>query len=225
LAANPDPAFLYTIPTFQNPSGRTLPADRRRRVVELAAAANMLIVEDDPYGLIRFEGEPEPSMFELSGGVTIYTSSFSKTIAPGLRVGFYIVPEELAAPLTDRANSTYITPALLSEAVVHEFIRRGSFEPNLERVNGLLKVRRDAMLGALEKHLSGAAWSHPDGGYFVWLELPQATDAAEVMKRADGVTAVLGTDFGGDPNTLRLAYSYVSPDEIDEGVARLSAAI
>jgi DNA-binding transcriptional MocR family regulator len=164
-------------------------------------------------------------MFELSGGTTIYTSSFSKTIAPGLRVGFYIVPEELAGPLTDRANSTYITPALLSEAVVHEFIRRGRFEPNLERVNGLLKARRDAMLAALEKHLSGAAWSHPNGGYFVWLELPEGTDAAEVMKRADGVTAVLGTDFGGAPNTLRLAYSYVSTDEIDEGVARLAAAL
>jgi DNA-binding transcriptional MocR family regulator len=225
LAASPDPAFLYTIPTFQNPSGRTLPEDRRRRVVELAAEAGLLIVEDDPYGLIRFEGERVPSLFELSGGTIIYTSSFSKTIAPGLRVGFYIVPEELAGPLTDRANSTYITPALLSEAVVHEFISRGTFEPNLERVNGLLKLRRDAMLAALDKHLSGTTWSHPDGGYFVWLVLPEGTDASEVMKRAEGVTAVLGTDFGGAPNTLRLAYSYVSPDEIDEGVSRLAAAV
>jgi DNA-binding transcriptional MocR family regulator len=225
LAANEDPAFLYTIPTFQNPSGRTLPEDRRRRVVEIAAAANLLVVEDDPYGMIRFEGDRLPSLFEMSGGKIIYTSSFSKTIAPGLRVGFYVVPEELSAPLTDRANSTYITPVLLGQAVVHEFITRGTFEPNLERVNGLLRLRRDAMLAALEKHLSGASWSHPDGGYFVWLELPEGTHAAEVMKRADGVTAVLGTDFGGAPNTLRLAYSYVSPDEIDEGVSRLAAAV
>jgi 2-aminoadipate transaminase len=225
LAENLDPAFLYTIPTFQNPSGRTLPADRRRRVVELAATTGTLIVEDDPYGMIRFEGEAEPSMFELSGGTIIYTSSFSKTIAPGLRVGFYIVPEELAGPLTDRANATYITPVLLSQAVVHEFIARGSFEPNLVRINNLLRVRRDAMLAALDKHLSGATWSHPEGGYFVWLELPEGADAAEVMKRADGVTAVLGTDFGGAPNTLRLAYSYVSPDEIDEGVSRLAVAV
>jgi len=225
LAADPDPAFLYMIPTFQNPSGRTLPEDRRRRVVELAAGANMLIVEDDPYGMIRFGGERVPSMFELSQGKIIYTSSFSKTVAPGLRVGFYIVPEELVGPLTDRANSTYITPALLSEAVVHEFIDRGRFEPNLVRINGLLKARRDAMLDALDKHLSGATWSHPDGGYFVWLELPEGTDAAEVMKRAEGVTAVLGSDFGGAPNTIRLAFSYVSPDEIDEGVSRLAAAI
>jgi DNA-binding transcriptional MocR family regulator len=225
LAAGPEPAFLYTIPTFQNPSGRTLPEDRRRRVVELATAASLLIVEDDPYGMIRFDGERVPSTFELSGGEIIYTSSFSKTIAPGLRVGFYIVPEELAAGLTERANSTYITPVLLSEAVVHEFISRGRFEPNLERVNGLLKLRRDAMLAALEKHLAGSTWSRPEGGYFVWLELPDGTVAAEVMKRAEGVTAVLGSDFGGAPNTLRLAYSYVSPDEIDEGVSRLAAAI
>jgi DNA-binding transcriptional MocR family regulator len=107
---------------------------------------------------------------------------------------------------------------------VYEFIRRGSFEPNLVRVNGLLKLRRDAMLVALEKHFSGARWSHPEGGYFVWLELPEGTDAAEVMGRADGVTAVLGTDFGGPANSLRLAYSFVSPDEIDEGVARLAVA-
>ena len=108
---------------------------------------------------------------------------------------------------------------------MHEFISRGSFEPNLARVNGLLKSRRDAMLAALDKHMSGARWSRPDGGYFVWLELPEGTDAAEVMQRAQGVTAVLGTDFGGAPNTLRLAYSYVSPEEIDEGGSRLAAAV
>jgi DNA-binding transcriptional MocR family regulator len=225
LSANPGAAFLYTIPTFQNPSGRTLPSERRRQVVDLTAAAGTQILEDDPYGLIRFEGEPEPSMYDLSGGTIIYTSSFSKTIAPGLRVGYYIVPEELAAPLTERANATYITPVQLSEAVVHEFISRGSFEPNLARINGLLRVRRDAMLAALEKHLSGATWSKPEGGYFVWLELPEGTGAAEVMSRAEGVTAVLGTDFGGAPNTIRLAYSYVSPEEIDLGVERLAAAI
>src|SRR4029077_19685426 len=140
-------------------------------------------------------------------------------------VGFYILPEELVGPLTDRANATYITPVLLGQAVVHEFIARGSFEPNLVRINNLLRARRDAMLAALDKHMSGAPWSHPDGGYFVWLGLPEGTDAAEVMKRADVVTAVLGTDFGGAPNTLRLAYSYVSPDEIDEGVSRLAVAV
>jgi 2-aminoadipate transaminase len=224
LRANPAPAFVYSIPTFQNPSGRTLPVDRRQQIVGIAASAGVLILEDDPYGLIRFEGEAPPAMFDLARDSVIYTSSFSKTVSPGLRVGWYIVPESLAPPLVERANSTYITPALLSEAVVYEFIRRGAFEPNLKRINGLLGARRDAMLAALEKHFSGAVWSRPDGGYFIWLELPDGAVAKDVLARAEGVTAVLGTDFGGANNTIRLAYSYVSPDEIDEGVARLAAA-
>ena len=114
---------------------------------------------------------------------------------------------------------------LLGQATVYEFIRRGSFEPNLVRVNALLKERRDAMLAALEKHLSGAVWSRPEGGYFIWLELPVGTSAKEVLERAEGVTAVLGTDFGGNYNTIRLAYSYVSPEEIDAGIERLANAV
>ncbi|HEY4348792.1 MAG TPA: PLP-dependent aminotransferase family protein [Gaiellaceae bacterium] len=224
FASNPKPAFVYSIPTFQNPSGRTLPEDRRREIVALAQANEALILEDDPYGLIRFEGEAPAAMYDLAPGNVIYTSSFSKTISPGLRVGWYLVPETMAGPLTDRANATYITPALLSQAVVYEFIRRGTFEPNLKRVNGLLQSRRDAMLAALDKHFSGAVWSKPEGGYFVWLELPDGVNAREVLDRAEGVTAVLGTDFGGAPNTIRLAYSYVTPEEIEEGVVRLAAA-
>ncbi len=219
------PAFIYSIPTFQNPSGRTLPEDRRREIVGYAKDAGALILEDDPYGLIRFEGTAPPSMYELARESTIYTSSFSKTISPGLRVGWYIVPEPLAAPLIDRANATYITPVLLSQAVIFEFIDRGNFEPNLKRVNKLLKARRDAMLAALGKHLTGSRWSHPEGGYFVWLELPEGTNAKELLGRAEGVTAVLGTDFGGGENTIRLAYSYVTPEEIDTGVERLAAAL
>ncbi len=225
LDSHGKPAFIYSIPTFQNPSGRTLPEDRRREIVGYAKDAGALILEDDPYGLIRFEGTAPPSLYELARDTTIYTSSFSKTISPGLRVGWYIVPESLAAPLIDRANATYITPVLLSQAVIFEFIDRGNFEPNLKRVNGLLKVRRDAMLAALEKHLTGSRWSHPEGGYFVWLELPEGTNAKELLDRAEGVTAVLGTDFGGGENTIRLAYSYVTPEEIDTGVERLAAAL
>jgi 2-aminoadipate transaminase len=225
LARNEKPAFVYTIPTFQNPSGRTIPEGRRRQIVELARSAGVTLLEDDPYGLIRFEGTAPPSLFELAPEQVVYTSSFSKTVAPGLRVGWFILPPHLAAAITLRANSTYISPVQLGEAIVYEFIRRGSFEPNLKRMNDLLRLRRDAMLGALAKHLAGARWSQPEGGYFVWLELPEGTNAKEVLDRAEGVTAVLGTDFGGGENTIRLAYSYVSPEEIDEGVARLAAAV
>jgi DNA-binding transcriptional MocR family regulator len=225
LRVNTTPAFVYTIPTFQNPSGRTLPEDRRRQIAGYAQTAGTLILEDDPYGLVRFEGTAPPAIFDLARDTTIYASSFSKTVSPGLRVGWYIVPESMAAPLIERANSTYISPVLLSEAIVYEFILRGSFEPNLERVRELLKVRRDAMLAALEKHLSGARWSRPEGGYFIWLELPEGASGQQILERAEGVTAVLGTDFGGGYNTLRLAYSFVSPDEIDEGISRLANAI
>jgi len=225
LQEHPDPAFVYVIPTFQNPSGRTIPDERRREIVKIATRAGTTLLEDDPYGRIRFEGTAPTSLYELSPENVIYTSSFSKTVAPGLRVGWFVLPENLANAMTLRANSTYISPVQLGEAVIFEFIQRGRFEPNLVRVNELLKLRRDAMLDALDRNMSGARWSHPEGGYFIWLELPDGTSAKEVLERADGVTAVLGTDFGGGENTIRLAYSYVTPDEIDEGVGRLAAAV
>jgi DNA-binding transcriptional MocR family regulator len=220
LELGPKPAFLYTIPTFQNPSGRTLGVERRRRLVELARERDLLVLEDDPYGLVRFDGDPPPTLFELDGGEhVVYSSSFSKTVAPGLRVGYFVLPPELDAELEALAVSTYITPVLLGQATVYEFLRRGNFEPNLVRVRDLLRARRDAMLEALEQELPSATWSHPQGGYFVWVELPRET------REAPGVAFVPGTDFGGAANTARLAFSYVSPDEIREGISRLSAAV
>ncbi len=226
LRTGPAPAFLYLIPTFQNPSGRTLGEERRRRIVELAREHELLVLEDDPYGLVRFEGEPLPSLFELSGGEVTYSSSFSKTIAPGLRVGWFVFPDELARQIEACATATYITPVLLGPASVHEFVSRGLFEPNLERVRGLIGMRRDAMLAALGRELPDLRITRPEGGYFLWAEL-DGVDAGELLTRAEaaGVTFVKGTDFGGDPGSLRLAYSFVSPDEIADGVARLAAAI
>jgi 2-aminoadipate transaminase len=230
LADGTKPAFLYTIATFQNPSGHTLSEERRRRVVEIAKAHDLLVLEDDPYGLVRFEGEAPPTLFELEGGDNvIYASSFSKTIAPGLRVGYFVLPPELAAQIEALAVSTYISPPFLAQATVFEFLRRGNFEPNLERVAGLLKARRDAMLEALERHMpSDASWSRPEGGYFIWLDVPSGPDTAELLAQAEaaGVTFVKGTDFfvpgGGGERSLRLAFSFVSPDEIADGVAKLA---
>ncbi|HVH51813.1 MAG TPA: PLP-dependent aminotransferase family protein [Gaiellaceae bacterium] len=227
LAVGDKPAFLYTIATFQNPSGRTLSAERRARVVEIARAHDLLVLEDDPYGLVRYEGDALPTMFELDGGTTVaYASSFSKTIAPGVRVGYFVLPADLAAQIEALAVSTYISPPFMTQATVHEFLRRGNFEPNLERVQGLLRTRRDAMLDALDQHMpDGATWSRPEGGYFVWLDLPHA---APELSRAEeaGVTFVRGQDFfaggRGGANSLRLAFSFVRPDEIAEGVSRLA---
>ena len=226
LAAGERPAFLYLIPTFQNPSGRSLSTERRRRIVELAREHELLVLEDDPYGLVRFEGEPLPSLFELSGGETGYSSSFSKTIAPGLRVGWFVFPEALAREVEATATATYITPVLLGQATVHEFLQRGLFEPNLERVRELLGARRDAMIAAVDRELPGVKITRPEGGYFLWAELG-GVDAGELLVRAEaaGVTFVKGTDFDGGPDTLRLAFSFVSLDQIDEGVARLAAAL
>jgi 2-aminoadipate transaminase len=228
LAAGEKPAFLYTIPTFQNPSGRTLSVERRRRLVELVREHDLLVLEDDPYGLVRYEGEAPPTLFELEGGELVaYSSSFSKTIAPGLRVGYFVLPAPLELDLETLAVSTYITPVLLGQATVYEFLRRGNFESNLERVRGLLGARRDAMLSALAAELPGARWSHPEGGYFIWLELPEGADTAALLAAAGeaGVTYVPGRDFGGEPNTARLAFSFVSPQEIAEGVRRLAGLV
>jgi DNA-binding transcriptional MocR family regulator len=229
LAAG-ETSFLYTIPTFQNPSGRTLSTERRRRVVELAASYGVPVLEDDPYGLVRYEGEPPPSLHELEGGELVtYASSFSKTVAPGLRVGWFVAPAGLAARIEARAISNYISPPFLTQATVHELIDRGAFEPNLERVKGLLRARRDAMLAALAEHLSGeATWSEPEGGYFLWVDLP--VDAGELLARAEaaGVTFVRGSDFypdGSGAQSARLAFSYASPSEIAEGVSTLASLL
>jgi len=246
-------SFLYTIPTFQNPSGRTLSAERRQRVVELARAHGIPVLEDDPYGLVRYEGEPPPSLHELEGGELVtYASSFSKTVAPGMRVGWFVPPAALAARIEARAVSTYISPPFLTQATVFELIDRGAFEPNLERIRGLLRLRRDAMLAALERHLAGeATWSEPAGGYFVWVDL--TADAGDLLTRAEaaGVTFVKGADFypaepgreaapsgvfarsasaGADAeparaNAARLAFSYASPSEIEAGVSTLSSLL
>lgn len=226
-------SFLYTIPTFQNPSGRTLGPGRRRRLAELAAERGLDVLEDDPYGLVRYEGEAPPSLLELEGGSRVsFTTSFSKTVAPGLRVAYFVVPEELAPAFDDRAVSTTISPPLLPQAAIHDLLARGAFEPNLERVRGLLRARRDAMLAALEGSLSGrATWSRPQGGYFLWLELDETVDAAELLRRATeaGVTFVKGADFfpraSGGRNAARLAFSYETPERIGEGVGILAGLL
>jgi 2-aminoadipate transaminase len=229
-----DFAFLYTIPTFQNPSGRTLALERRRRLAELAHERGLLVLEDDPYGLVRYDGEPLPSVFEIAGGseMIAYCSSFSKTVAPGLRVGWFVLPPKLAAEVEALAVSTYISPPYLTQATVLEFLRRDDFDPNLERVNGLLRERRDAMLGALAREMpDGATWTQPDGGYFVWLDLPSGPPSAELLAEAEeaGVTFVKGSDFypggRGGKRSLRLAFSFVSPDEIAEGMALLGGLV
>jgi 2-aminoadipate transaminase len=228
------PSFLYTIPTFQNPSGRTLSQERRRRIVDLASAHRLPILEDDPYGLVRYEGEPPPTMHELEGGELVtYTSSFSKTVAPGLRTGYFVLPADDAGSFEQRAVSTYISPPFHAQATIAEFIASGRFEANLVRICTSLRERRDAMLQALEQGFpDDASWSRPEGGYFLWLELGEGRDASDLALRAgtEGVAIVRGEDFfppgsGGGASSARLAFSYEPPARIAEGIERLSALL
>ena len=172
-------------------------------------------------------------MLELEGGArTTFTSSFSKTVAPGLRVGWFVVPEDVAPAFDDRAVSTTISPPLLPQAIVHELFERRGFEPNLERIRGLLQARRDAMVSALERDMPpGVTWSRPEGGYFLWLDLGEGVDAGDVLRRAteSGVTFVRGSDFfpggSGGSSSARLAFSYETPERIREGVAILASLL
>lgn len=219
------PAFLYMTPTFQNPTGTVLPASRRRPLVQVAEARGLRIVEDDPWSLLRLDGEAVPALFDFSEKRTIYLSSFSATIAPGLRVGWLILPDDLAPTVIEAANNRYITPSLLGQATAFEFINRGAFGPQVERVREALRVRRDATLAALDRHFPTLArWNRPTGGPFIWLQALESIDLRPVMARAEGVTALDGTVFGAPSDRIRLAYSGVDPERIEEGVAALAAA-
>src|SRR6187200_1779791 len=225
-----DISFLYTIPTFQNPSGRTLGDERRRRIAELAASFDLDVLEDDPYGLVRYEGAAPAALHTLEGGERVtFTSSFSKTVAPGLRVGWFVVPEALVPAFDERAVSTYISPPLLTQAIVHELFERNGFRPNLDRIRGILGAQRDAMLAALDDELRGrATWNRPGGGYFLWVDFGQSVDAGDLLARATeaGVTFVRGADFfpagSGGTSSARLAFSYEPPERIAEGVRILA---
>lgn len=225
------PGMVYSTPNFHNPTGWTATEDTRRRVVDVVIKQNMvqteqiLLLEDDTYGLTRFEGESLPALFDLSGGRSAYSSSFSATIAPGLRVGFFVLPDELVSRVEALATSTYITPVLLPQAMVFEFVQRGAFETHLTRLRTSLKERRDALVGALAQHLPDATWSRPEGGFFVWLQLPGDPDGREVLKRARGVTARDGTQFGAVSSALRLSFAAATPDELASGVERLVEAL
>ena len=223
---------LYTIPTFQNPSGRTLSRVSREALAELILERDLLVYEDDPYGGVRFEGEDLPTLYELTGGRNVvYSSSFSKVVAPGLRVGYAVLPEALVKPVEAIATETYISPSIFVEGALHEFIRSGRYEEALARVRTGLRERRDAMLAALECELpDDATWSRPEGGYFLWLDLPPRVEGATLLEAAESrdVTCVKGTDFfldGSGAESARLAFSFPSVDEIGEGVARLGALV
>lgn len=227
-AAGRVPRLLYTIPNFQNPSGATLSEEKRRALAELCERHDILILEDDPYGRLRFEGDPLPGLFDLAGPERVlFTSSFSKTVAPGLRVGYTVAPADLSARLAAAAGRTYISPALLAEGAIHRLVTGGHLPGNVARVTALMRERRDAMVAGLRHMPEGTVCVPPQGGFFCWLTLPEGMSADDLFPEAAaaGIAYVKGSDcvLEGGERTLRLAYSGVSPAEIEEGMERLGA--
>jgi 2-aminoadipate transaminase len=222
--------LAHVIPNFHNPAGCTLSAEKRVRLVELAAEHGFWIFEDDPYRELPFEGEALESMLSMDkAGRVVHASSFSKTVSPGVRVGYLAGPGEEIAKLAKRANETYISPNMLAEAVVLELCRSGALDRNIEFVKGALRDRRDALVEALGEQIPEAEFVVPGGGYFLWLDLAEGTDTPALLAEAkgEGVAFVAGPDFmiEGGESSLRLSFASVPPERIPEGVARIARAL
>jgi 2-aminoadipate transaminase len=223
------PKLAHIIPNYQNPAGVTLSLAKRRALLELAVEYQFTIFEDDPYADVRFRGEPLPSMLSLDRhGVVVHASSFTKTVCPGVRVGYLIGRAELIAGIATRATNLYISPGMVAQGTVHQFCVSGDIGRSIERVRGALSERARVLAAALREHIPGVSFTEPDGGYFLWVELPEDVHVDKLVPAAAerGVAVVKGSDFvlEGGQHALRLAYSAVTVDQIDEGVRRLAAA-
>ncbi len=222
--------LAHIIPNFHNPAGCTLSAAKRTRLVELAGERGFWIFEDDPYRELPFAGEALESMLSIDAADrVVHASSFSKTVSPGVRVGYLAGPAAEIAKLARRANETYISPNMLAESVVLELCESGALDRNIEFVKGALRDRRDALVGALREQLPEAEFVVPEGGYFLWLDLAEGTDTPALLAEAkgEGVSFVAGPDFmiDGGRSSLRLSFAPVSPGQIPEGIARIVRAL
>ncbi len=229
LQSGVKPALAHIIPNFQNPAGYTLSLAKRHELLELAAEHGFTIFEDDPYKHIRFSGEDIPTMLSMDEHDTVvYASSFSKTVCPGIRVGYLVGPAALIAKIAKLATNTYISPNMVAQSIVYEFCVSGAIDDSIATVKTALAERVATLDTALQAHLPEARYTLPEGGYFMWVELPEGTDVEALFSAAGerGVQFVKGTDFllEGGENTLRIAYSGVTNDRIDEGVQRLAGA-
>jgi 2-aminoadipate transaminase len=232
LIAEHRPKFLYVVPTFQNPTGRTLPADRRARLAEVAAEHGLWLVEDDPYGELRYDGEPLAPIASFPGARdrTITISSLSKVLAPGLRIGFLRAPEALLGPLTVAKQAADLHTSTVDQHAARISLQTGELDSHIDDICAEYRRRRDALLGGLQRALpEGSTFNHPDGGMFVWARLPDGWDATALLRSAlcHDVAFVPGAPFyagDADPRTLRLSFTAHPPAEIVEGLERLRRA-
>jgi DNA-binding transcriptional MocR family regulator len=222
--------LAHIIPNFHNPAGCTLSAEKRTRLVELAAEHEFALFEDDPYRLVRFGGPEHQTMLDQdSAGRVIHASSFSKTVSPGVRVGYLAGEPDEIARLAKRAGETYISPNMLAEAIVFALCQSGALERNIEFVNKALRERRDALVAALTEQIPEADFVVPEGGYFLWLDLAEDADSVALLDacKGEGVAFVAGPDFllEGGQSSLRLSFASVPADRVAEGVGRIAGAL
>lgn len=229
-AAGRSPKLLYTVPTFSNPAGVTLAAHRRQEILEIARRHGILVLEDNPYGLLYF-GEPAPhALRSLEGDGVVYLGTFSKTLAPGLRVGWALAPALIRDKLILANEAAVLSPSSFTQLIISEYLQTADWRSQIATFRNVYRERRDALLSALDEHLPSLSWTVPEGGFYVWLTLPEHVDAQHMLPRAVEklVAYTPGTAFyanGDGRRNIRLSFSYPTPEFIREGVRRLAGAI
>jgi 2-aminoadipate transaminase len=226
------PKFIYSVPTFQNPAGVTMSGERRRRLVELARERELLVVEDNPYALLRYDGEPEEALYKLDGGdYVVYLGTFSKILSPGIRLGWLCAPPPVMEKVVLGKQAADLCTSTLTQYFVREYFAEGRWRDYVADVAAIYRRRRDAMLEALERHFPRqATWTHPEGGLFVWATLPDYIDTGDLLAKAlrQNVAFVPGvaafTD-GRGTSSMRLNFSGVGEEEIREGIARIGEVV
>lgn len=232
LDQNPGVRFIYVLPNFHNPAGTTLPLDRRYRLVELAACHGAFIIEDDPYGELRFEGEDIIPICALHKENVIYLSTFSKTLAPGLRLGWIVAPEAVIARFVQAKQGADLNTSTLVQYLAYDICQRGLIRAHVRKIRKVYRERRDVMLQAMEEHFPPeVTWTRPEGGLFLWARMPDSVDAEELLKLAieEKVAFVPGCAFYPDGSEgrccMRLNFSNAKPEMIEKGIERLGRAI
>ncbi len=226
------PGLLYLMPNFQNPTGASIPMDRRHRLLEIAGKHDFMLIEDDPYGELIFEGEKLPSLFSLAQSKNfIYMSSFSKTIAPGFRVAYVIADKEIIKKFAIVKQGTDLHTNTFGQYIVNEYLENGNYQEHISLLKRTYKERRDCMLSAMEKYFpKSAKWNKPAGGMFIWAILPEGYDAREILMRCveKNVAFVPGQEFfpdGSGKNTMRLNFSNATAENIEEGIRRIGEVL
>ena len=222
--------FLYTVPTFSNPAGVTLTWGRRLEILEICRANGILVLEDNPYGLLYFDGQPPHAMRSVEEEGVIYLGTFSKTLAPGFRVGWALAPHAIREKLILANEAAVLSPSSFTQHVINEYLSVADWRAQIDTFRGVYRERRNAMLSALQDYLPDLSWTNPAGGFYVWVTLPDNLDSKSMLPRAvkELVAYTPGTAFyadGGGRTNLRLAFSYPTPEFIREGIRRLSTVI